>query len=200
MNHAIFDDVHAFWFGELEGANDPATAKAPIWFRQDDDVDAMVRDRFGSSIAEAADQEWDLETLTRQQRVGLVILLDQFPRNIYRQSGDAFAYDASARAIAEALIAGGLDSYFMVERNFTYMPLMHSEEVGDQDHCTMLFAGEAVAAAEEQKGFWRNGLDFATKHRDLIRKFGRFPHRNAVLGRTSTPEEEAFMAEKGRGF
>jgi uncharacterized protein (DUF924 family) len=128
-----------------------------------------------------------------------VILLDQFPRNIFRTSGEAFACDGKARDLARRLI-DGRNRFHRVERSFLFLPFEHSEEAADQDLSVFLFAEDAVSAPESWTGTSRIYLDYAAKHRDLIRKFGRFPHRNAVLGRPSTPEEEAFLKEHGRGY
>jgi uncharacterized protein (DUF924 family) len=133
------------------------------------------------------------------EQVGLVILLDQFPRQIHRDSGDAFAYDAKALSIARRLLAAGPDRFWPVERTFVALPFEHSEDIADQDYAVLLFAAEAVAAPADARDGLRMALDFATKHRDIIRKFGRFPHRNAALGRESTPEEVEFL-KGGRGF
>jgi uncharacterized protein (DUF924 family) len=130
----------------------------------------------------------------------LVVLFDQFPRNIFRTSGEAYAYDALARDIARRLIAGGRERFHFIERSFLYLPFEHSEEVADQDYSLFLFAELALAVPESLRDYFRRDLDFVTKHRDIVRRFGRFPHRNALLGRTSTPEEEAFVKEFGRGY
>ncbi len=127
-------------------------------------------------------------------------MLDQFPRNLHRTSGGAFEYDPIARGHANHLIAGGVDRFYLVERPFLFLPFMHSEDVADQDNCLLLLATEAVSCPESWVDTFRGNLDFATKHRDLIRKFGRFPHRNVMLGRASTPEEAEFLEKNGRGF
>jgi uncharacterized protein (DUF924 family) len=196
----ILRDIHAWWFGPLAAPTDRNPEKAEIWFTRSDETDARIRDTWGPFIAEAMAVAWDLEDLTRQEQVGLIILLDQFPRNIYRKTGDAFASDRKARAIAEELLIDGLDRYYLVEHMFLCLPFLHSESIADQDRGVLLFAEMAVTAPEELAENKRNGLDFATRHRDIIRKFGRFPHRNEMLGRESTDEEKAFLAEKGRGF
>jgi uncharacterized protein (DUF924 family) len=105
-----------------------------------------------------------------------------------------------ARGIARRLIAGGLDRFGHMERMLLTLPFQHSEEAADQDLSVLLVAEQAVRAPESVREFWRRVLDFATKHRDLIRRFGRYPHRNAMLERESTPEEVAFLEEHGRGF
>ena len=131
--------------------------------------------------------------------MGLVVLLDQFPRNIYRTTADAFAYDAKARDIARELAARGLDRFYLLEQTFIAVPFEHSEEIADQDFALFLAARMAVEAPEGWEDDRRGNLDYFIKHREIIRKFGRFPHRNAVLGRESTPEEIEFL-KAGRGF
>jgi uncharacterized protein (DUF924 family) len=200
MDAAILDEVHRFWFGPLSAPADLAKEKAEIWFTQSDATDREVNQRFGAFLRPAAEADWDLAALSREQAVGLVVLLDQFPRNIFRTSAKAFAFDPVAREIARHLIAAGIERYFYVERGFLFLPFMHSEEIADQDYSVWLYAGQAISVPEPSREAFRNQLDFATKHRDLIRRFGRFPHRNASLARPSTEAEIAFMTEQGRGF
>jgi uncharacterized protein (DUF924 family) len=200
MNPTSLDEVHEFWFGEIEDPEAPPDNRQELWFRQSDATDRTIRDRFGTAITSAAYTDWDLDALTREQQVGLVVLFDQFPRNIHRHSAGAFAHDERAREIAGDLISGGIERFLLIERNFLILPFSHSETIADQDYATMLCAAEAVSAPSSFIAYARVGLDFATKHRDVIRKFGRFPHRNAMLGRKSTAEEEAFLKEHGRGF
>lgn len=200
MDPARLDEVHEFWFGKLDGPEDKAPEKSAMWFEQKDETDEAIRQRFGDWIGEAAKTDWEIASLTREQQVGLVVLLDQFPRNIYRKTGDAFAYDARAREIADALIARGIHNYYIVERLFILLPLEHSEDIAHQDRSVMLFAEQALTVPDDWKEFVRFALDMATKHRDLIRKFGRYPHRNAMIGRETTEEEAAFLAQHGRGF
>ena len=196
----ILRDVHAYWFGSLSGPDDLPRDKMEMWFTQSDATDEDIRQRFGRYIAPAAEASLDLAPLTREEAVGLVVLLDQFPRNIFRTTGESFAYDARAREVATELIGLGPRRYFHIERVFIALPFEHSESVDDQDYSVLIFAELAVSAAPALKTYCQNTLDFATKHRDLIRKFGRFPHRNVLLGRTSTADEAAFLAEHGRGY
>lgn len=200
MDTAILRDIHFYWFGRLNTRAELPEDRMKLWFRQSDATDAFIRATFGQHITEAAETEWDLEALTREEQVGLVVLLDQFPRNIYRTSSAAFAYDTRARAIARDLIGLGRDRFFLIEQVFVFLPFEHSELVADQDTSVMFFAELAVTCPESFRDYARNSLDFATKHRDLIRRFGRFPHRNVLLDRPSTDEEKAFIAEHGRGY
>jgi len=175
-------DVIGFWFEELGRAR---------WFAKDGDVDAAIRDRF-LILYEVLSGWAAADALTSARRaLATVIVLDQFPRNMFRDTPQAFATDALARAIAQGAIAQGLDDGLEAEhRIFLYLPLEHSEEKDDQALSVALISG--LGDAE----FTR----YALAHKAVIDRFGRFPHRNAVLGRTSTPEELAFLAEPGSSF
>jgi uncharacterized protein (DUF924 family) len=200
LHRSILADIHRFWFGKLTAPDDFPKDRTDVWFNQSDETDRTIRERFGAFIPEAAAMAWDIGSLSREEGVALFVLFDQFPRNIFRGSGAAFAYDARAREITRALIATGLDRFFWIERVAMALPFEHSEDIADQDYALMFCGGLAVHAPEDFRAFCRDQLDYASKHRDIIRKFGRFPHRNAVLDRESTPEEAAFLADKGRGF
>ncbi len=200
MDKGILRDIHRFWFGELKSPDDLPGDKTDMWFRQSDATDNAIREQFGRFIPEAAAARFEIAGLSREEAVGLIVLLDQFPRNLFRNSGEAFACDARAREIALELLALGPRRYLPIERVFIALPFEHSESVDDQDYSILLIAELAVSAPPALKDYCRSTLDYATKHRDLIRKFGRFPHRNALLGRESTAEEKAFIAEKGRGY
>jgi uncharacterized protein (DUF924 family) len=195
----VLRDIHHYWLGELKSPTDKNADKSEMWFRQSDETDAHIRESFGAYIARAAAIDWDLDALSREEQVGLVVLLDQFPRNIYRTTGEAFAYDPKARDIARGLVERGLDRFYLLEQTFIAVPFEHSEEIADQDFALFLAAKMAVEAPEGWADDRRGNLDYFIKHRQIIRKFGRFPHRNAVLGRDSTPEEIEFL-KAGRGF
>jgi len=158
------------------------------WFLKDEAFDAEIVSRFlPAHEAAAAGQlaEWEE---TPEGAYALLILLDQFPRNMFRGSARAFATDALAVEIAERAIAKGFDeAYQPPEKRFFYMPFMHSEELDHQERCIAL-----CAAAEDPEG-----VKYAEIHRDIIRDFGRFPHRNPVLGRDTTSEEANFLNEGG---
>ncbi len=200
MDLKVLDDIHGYWFGDPP-EEPPGQERTKRWFQPGEEIDAHIRDTWGRYLDEARARDWDVQALTRQQQVGLVILLDQFPRQIFRQSGQAFAYDEKARSIARPLVAdGGWRRFRVCEQTFVLLPFEHSEDVADQDLSVLYYAECAVAAPEAEKERTRGTLDYATRHRDIIRKFGRFPHRNSVLGRESTEAEAKFLAEHGRGF
>ena len=181
------EEVLAFWF-----AGDPS-ARRKVWFEKDAGFDAECA-RFAEALSAAKQGELDHWADTPRGALALVILLDQFSRNLFRGSPHAFAADPLARKQAGHAIARGFDRQLgPVERIFLYLPFEHSEDLPDQDESVRLFA----ALHGELGG---DTLDYAERHREVIRRFGRFPHRNAVLGRTNTPAEEAYLAQPGAGF
>jgi uncharacterized protein (DUF924 family) len=185
-------DVLEFWFG-----SGPDYAPRDEWFRKDEAFDAQIRARFGTAIEAALAGgllEWDA---TPTGRLARIVVLDQFTRNAFRGTPRAFAGDAQALAAAQALVDAGLDQgLHAVWRGFAYLPFEHAESLPMQDRSVQLFAALAEGSASQFGGY----LDYAHRHRDVIRRFGRFPHRNAVLGRPSTPDELAYLAQPGSGF
>ncbi len=172
------EDVLAFW-----------RAGSEHWFEQDDAFDAAIRERFAATYEDAAAgrlSDWENRP---ESALALVIVLDQFPRNMFRGSARSYAADPLARALAERAIARGFDQRVAVpERTFFYLPFEHAETLADQERSVALFRATGDA----------DSLKWAELHADIIRRFGRFPHRNAVLGRTTTPQEQAFL--DGGGF
>lgn len=158
------------------------------WFEKDEAFDSAIRARFLPAYEAAAAGELAAWEATAEGSYALILLLDQFPRNLFRGSPRAFATDPAARAIADRAIARGFDRVFDVpERRFFYVPFMHSEELADQERCVAL-----CAAADDAEG-----VHHAVIHHDIIRDFGRFPHRNPVLGRATSEEEHAFLNAGG---
>jgi len=158
------------------------------WFEKDEEFDVAIRSRFLASHEAAARGELPAFEDSAEGALALVILLDQFSRNMFRGSARAFATDPLARAAAERAIARGFDQAFdEAMRAFFYLPFMHSELLADQDRCVRLFA--ALGDADMSQ--------YATEHRDVIAKFGRFPHRNRALERVTTPAEQRFLDDGG---
>ena len=175
MENSRITDVLHFWFEEIQ----PET-----WFRRDPELDAVIRRRF--LILHGALKAENIEKLNTNPRSALasVIVFDQFPRNMFRDAPEAFATDPQARRLATAAIEARFDEQLDPHgRQFLYMPFMHSEDRGDQERSMVLF--ESLALAEP--------LASAKAHKDIVDRFGRFPHRNAVLGRVSTPAEIEFV-------
>lgn len=178
-----------FWFGP------PPLASRPEWFRKDPAFDEAIRARFGALVERAIDEGLDWGDPPEAQ-LAQIIVLDQFPRNLFRGQARAFAGDARARTLALALVDGGGHlALHPLQRWFAYLPLEHAEDLALQDRCVELIG--ALAAGDPAHA---GALDYAERHRDVIRRFGRFPHRNAALGRTSTAEELAYLATPGSGF
>jgi uncharacterized protein (DUF924 family) len=163
------------------------------WFDPDPELDREIVEKFGDLYRFAREGELSDWTKTAETALALVILLDQFPRNMFRGHADSFASDAQARAVTRHAIAHNVDlEVDTAMREFFYTPLMHSEDLCDQDWCVELI--EARLGGKEGKNY-----PFALQHRDIIRRFGRFPARNAALGRASTAEELAFLAAQKSG-
>ncbi len=200
MTNPMLLQIHRYWFGELKSPSDHLPNTGELWFSRSDETDQHIRATYEPFIHEAAAKNWDVAGLSREEGVALVVLFDQFPRNLFRDSGKQFAFDEKARDITRALTAGGLDRFYPIERDLLSLPFQHHEDAASQDLSVFMAADMAVKGPENMRAMHRILLDFATKHRDLIRKFGRFPHRNTHLGRTSTPEELVFMQEHGRGY
>jgi uncharacterized protein (DUF924 family) len=172
-------DVVTFW----------RAAGAEKWFAKDDGFDDACRLAFADAVNAAARGDLDGWAATPDGSLALLLLLDQMPRNLFRGSPRAFATDPKAREMAEAALANGHDQTFEPDlRQFFYLPFMHSEDLADQDRSIALY--EALGLETQ--------LKFAHLHRDPIARFGRFPHRNAVLGRATTAQEKAFL--EGDGF
>ena len=189
-------DVLSFWFGQ-PGDAEYLQSRA-IWFRKSAPFDAEVRSRFGGAVDAALAGELGAWSETRNDpahgTLALILLLDQFTRNMFRDTAQAFAGDAQARALAvRAIDAGWNLKLAPIERMFTYLPFEHSESLRDQYEAVWLFEQLAAAGLPDQ-------LPWSQKHFEVIRRFGRFPHRNEILGRTSTAEELAFLAQPGSRF
>jgi uncharacterized protein (DUF924 family) len=175
---AHFNDVIGFW----------RQAGPEKWFKKVPAFDEAIRLKFEPVHHAAARGEYDAWAQSADGALALLILLDQFPRNLYRKSGHAFATDPKARAIARAAIEAGFDRQVDAAlRNFFYLPFQHSENLTDQDYGLALCAEAGDA----------DNLKWAGLHRDIIARFNRFPHRNAALGRVTTPEEQEFLDEGG---
>ncbi|KPQ26082.1 MULTISPECIES: DUF924 family protein [unclassified Halomonas] len=171
-----------FWFEEL----------TPVqWFKKDPMMDQAILERFGALHAQAAACECYAWRQTPQGRLAEIIVLDQFSRNIYRDDARAFATDALALALAQEAVAAGADAELSSnQRVFLYMPYMHSESAVIHERAMALY---------NQPGL-ENNLDYEVRHKAIIDRFGRYPHRNALLGRTSTDEELAFLKQPGSSF
>jgi uncharacterized protein (DUF924 family) len=188
-------DVLDFWFGAPGSATDGRPRRE--WFVKDAAFDATIRERFGATIDAAVGgglRDWD--DSGPQGVLARLLVLDQFTRNAWRGQPASFAGDALALAAARQLVDSGADRLLTpLQRSFAYMPFEHAEDAAMQERAVALFA----ALAAQHAGFDET-LDYAHRHRDVIARFGRFPHRNAILGRVSTPAETAFLQQPGSRF
>lgn len=185
------EDVLDFWFGDLSDGI-AGTEQRKLWFTASEEFDAQCRSRFSALLGSAPTIDW---SATAHDRLAYVILCDQLPRNIHRGTAEAFAFDALALKFARRAVEQRCDLELgLDERSFLYMPFEHSESIIDQHTAVGLFASLRDEAPTSQRSYAGNNLRFARKHRDIIVRFGRFPHRNQVLGRSSTEEELEFIA------
>jgi uncharacterized protein (DUF924 family) len=192
----MIEDVLEFWFGAPATTTDEFKRKMRRWFMGGPAVDAQIRERFGVQVERALAGELDDWARTTRGRLALILLLDQFTRSIYRDSPRAYAGDAKAQALAVEALDNGSDREMSVEeRSFLSMPLAHSENLALQERNVAVVNALVADAAEFQRPVLAMATEQSRKYRDLIARFGRFPHRNAILGRTSTPEEEAFLVD-----
>lgn len=189
-----------FWFGPPHADAATRAACAARWFAGEPAFDAAIAQRFAADVAAAARHQRDHWAATARGRLALILLLDQFPRHLYRGRAEAFASDRHALVLALSGIDAGLDRQLdTVERGFFYLPLEHAEDLAVQERCV----GEFSALLAQCPAAWEaraaQFLDFARQHHDVIARFGRFPHRNAALGRATTAEERAYL-DAGGGF
>jgi uncharacterized protein (DUF924 family) len=187
-------NVLDFWFGAPGSATHGQRRNE--WFTKDDAFDALIRERFGALIEDTlagAHRDW---SESAEGALARIVVLDQFTRNVFRGTPRAFAGDALAQATARQVVARGWDAQLLPEqRPFVYLPFEHAEDLATQRESLRLFA--ALSAADAALADYEA---YARAHHDIIERFGRFPHRNAILGRASTPEEVEFLKQPGSSF
>jgi len=196
------EQVLEFWFGACgpDGALD--RVKQKMWFSGGRQHDAAIRKRFGKLHRRAAHSELDAEwAATPRGRIALIVVLDQFSRHIHRGIAAAFAHDPAAQRLALSGVEHGVDRELIpAQRAFFYLPFEHAEDVKLQRMGTRLFERLATEVAPAWRKEYASFADYAGHHRDIVERFGRFPHRNRMLGRASTPEEVEFLKQPGSSF
>jgi uncharacterized protein (DUF924 family) len=204
--------VREFWFGKALTGALPApgelapqarelSRRSPLWFESNPQLDELIRGKFGGLVERAGRGELASWADSPRRRLSLIILLDQFPRQIHRGSPQAFAYDADALSLALSGMQSAADGALnIIERLFFYMPLQHAESTEVQDESVSAYKRLVAEAPAELRSTFQEALEWAEQHRTLIRQFGRFPHRNRLLGRESTAEEEAYLAKDVERF
>lgn len=198
MSMPTADEVLRYWF-----APEPGSGAAPMkrWFSGSEAVDREIREHFGDVLSQAEAGALVHWREAPKSQLALIIVLDQFSRNLYRGSAQAFQNDAQALKLSWQMLEKRWDQTLPpLWRPFVYLPLEHSERLSDQEESLRRFELLLAATPAEQQAFYRNLLDYAQRHHDVIARFGRFPHRNERLGRESTPEEQTFLQEPGSSF
>jgi uncharacterized protein (DUF924 family) len=185
-----------FWFGHVEETISPSPRRARFWFAEDPLADEQVKAQFGVDLERAMAGEYDHWKETARGQLGLIILLDQFTRHVYRDTPKAFSMDAKALSIClNGARAEQEHVLSLIERVFYYYPLLHAESLFVQEQAVRAYFLLSQYALEETQVIYDSFLKFAEYHYDIIKRFGRFPQRNAVLARESTSEEVEFLTE-----
>ena len=194
-------DVLEFWFADSLTNPDTLAERQAIWFMGGTDIDRVITKKFGTLPDAALEGELQHWTNDTRNALALVLVLDQFPRNIYRNTARAYHYDAAGLELALKIIDQGLNSdLHPIEQSFLFLPLQHSEKIAEQTRAVQLYETLAAQSPNSYLESTKNSLDYAKRHCDIIRRFGRFPHRNAILGRDSTEAEIEFLASGGETF
>lgn len=192
----VIDEVLEFWFDRPATTTEEYGRKVKRWYMGGTALDAEIRERFAALVERALAGGLDDWTQTARGRLALILVLDQFPRSISRDTPAAYAGDERAQALAVEAFDRGVDRELSIEeRQFLTMPFLHAEDLALQERGVAAMDALVADAAEFQKPMLAMGVEQSRKYRDLIARFGRFPHRNALLGRTSTPEEQAFLVD-----
>lgn len=201
MKPDIVEGIHRFWFGVLKTPADFPREKVAFWFMKNDQVDRHIRNAYSSILEDAIKGKFEDLKKTPRGYLCLILVLDQFPRHIHRNKPESYHHDLLALEMTVKGLEDRIDqSLYPVERAFFYMPLQHSESLGDQNMSVKLYEKLVEDVDDLLKPPFREFLKYAKMHLEVIKKFGRFPHRNEILGRTSTPEEEAFLKTPGSSF
>ena len=190
-----------FWFGPSGSAAEIAGRQRKLWFGKSSANDQAVIDRFAGTLVAATAGQLDHWADTPRSRLALVIVLDQFPHHIHRDQPQAFATDPQALALSLKALAANEDQQLTpIERVFLYLPLEHAESIAMQERAVALYEKLAHEAATDERALFDDFLNYARQHRDVVARFGRFPHRNAILGRPSSTDELEFLKQPGSRF
>jgi len=201
MSDAEIQRVLSFWFSASELDSLRVDSRMDRWFGNDEVFDRRISDEFGELIEQASLGELMDWTATAQGRLALILLLDQFRRNVYRHSEKAFARDKLALKICiEGTMAGHYKPLSSYERMFFFMPLQHAESLRIQEKSVEIYSALAEKVSETLRETFLTTAQFAELHRDIVAEFGRFPHRNGILGRENTEAENAYLTGDGAAF
>jgi uncharacterized protein (DUF924 family) len=200
MSDKILLDLHCFWFGDIKNGRS-ASIKQELWYGADPKTDNDITEKYAALHQKAADGDLIHWQKSAKGVLGLVIVLDQLSRNIYRGQSDAFGYDGLALDYCLNGLELGMDKKLeIVERLFFYHPLMHSESLSCQQLCVELMELMLQDCNKENQAIVENSINFAQQHRDIIEQYGRFPYRNEVLGRSPSTAEIKYLSGSGKRF
>lgn len=195
------DEILEFWFADAPDSPAAAAARGAFWFRSDPATDSLIWELYADTVVDAAAGHYDNWLESARGRLALIIVLDQFPRNIFRGTAEVYRYDPVVITLAQAGVAlGQLAGLSVPEQAFFLMPYQHSEELEVQRAGVALMQAMVAEAAPEWREQAQGFADFAVRHHDIVESYGRFPHRNKVLGRSSTEAETRFLQEGGETF
>ncbi len=195
------EEILNFWFGTLESDGDFPEQQEKVWFKKSEATDQILREKFERDLQSAIRRELDDWTSTPRGRLALIILLDQFSRNIYRGTPQSFAQDKQALELCLQGIEHNVDRKLRpIERLFFYLPMEHAEDVEIQRQCVKAIKALSEDVVPSLKQKFIGYIDYAVQHCEIIERFGRFPHRNKILARGSTEEELEFLEKPGSSF
>jgi uncharacterized protein (DUF924 family) len=195
------DDVLEFWFADAPESPEATKVRSEFWFRSNPEIDSQIWQLFADVVSDAGVNVYDEWADTAYGRFALIILLDQFPRNIFRGTSEVFRYDSHALMLAgQGITVGHLAGLSVPEQAFFLMPYQHSEDISVQRAGVQLMKAMVDEASEEWKPIARGYHEYAIRHHDIVAAYGRFPHRNGLLGRSSTEAEAEYLAEGGETF
>ncbi len=195
------EEVLAFWFGDACSSPEVAKTRQHFWYVPNSDTDQQIWELYADVVSDAANGFYDYWQETPQGRLALIILFDQFPRNMYRGTSEVYRYDAKALQLAgQGITVGHLNGLSLPEQTFFLMPYQHSEDIAVQRVGVDLLRALVAEAPPEWQAFANEALSYAIRHHDIVAEYGRFPHRNSLLGRNSTEAEAQFLAEGGETF
>lgn len=194
-------EILDFWFGPIKNPEDFPKDRIILWFGKKDNIDRDIRNKYEYLVQAASKHELDSWKKTPRGRLALILLVDQFPRNIYRDTPQAFAYDAQALELAQEGLKNGEDAALLpIEKAFFYFPLMHTENLQIQEQSVKKYKELVLTVPSSLHSNFNSYLAFALRHYDVICTFGRYPHRNKILGRESTQAELDFLETPGSSF
>jgi len=195
------EEVLSFWFGSLTDPTQWDKAKEQLWFQSTQEWDQEIERNFKDDVHQAARGEYAAWGSAPKGCLALIILLDQFPRNVFRGSSEVYAYDSLAQTCCLEGISLGLDQkLFPIERQFFYLPLMHSEEISHHKLSLSYYRKLKEEAGPRSAAYFSNVLEYAEGHYNIVKSYGRFPHRNAILNRRSTQEEQAYLSKQTHSY